>query len=894
MEKKAMPILMLFLASMLSFQVVGSEPAPKLIRKKLYTKQFFSYYRDSVAQDTTKKDTLNPDKKQEKKKQEKKTKKKLPYEKLFDNKKYQTAKGQFITLHKIGEKVYFELPVKYMKKEMLFGTTVSTVSDPSLLTVGMQYTEPIPMYFEIQDSLIALKYVNSKVYAPKENVNIQAAIEGNFTNPTFSAFKIEAYKPDSTAVVFDMSSLVAKNSSLIQIIPKKMGQITITAVDKPELASARAIKAFDNNISIRTELSYSISASIMGIIPLFKDEPFTTNVTHTFTLLPEQKITPRIADARIGIATTNKIYFPKNQGYIDDISFTQRWDVTPKDKKAFEQGKLTEPEKPIVFYLDNAFPASWKGAISNGVLRWNKAFEKIGFKNVIQLKDFPKNNPDFDPDNLTYSCIRYIPYPQAGIMNTHWSDPHTGQILNASICIYNNIEEQLHQQRFIETAHIDTSVRGKKLPQQAFEQALSHVVAQQIGSVLGLTENLAASSGIPVESLRNKEFTQKYGNTYSIMDQVEYNYVAQPQDQGVNLLPPDLGAYDYYAIDYNYRYFPYEQTPQQQYQELEKMVDKNSVEPKYRYVPVQYQGIYDPTVLIGDLGDDPIKVADYAMKNLKIVTQNLQNWIKDDQDSRIKKQLYLQTVQKNYMYFRNVSYLLGGIIMNNSKENSGVPRYKVISKDKQKQALQWCIQTIKNFKKLSNTELEKKGFIDVSYYDQIIEFLALGVFQANNKIAISWSLDNSSYSQRDFINDLANEIFKGIEQAKTPNDSEMYLQKVFIETAFGSSKGVSQSVKLGQRALSSKVIPSELILSLYKEKTPKINNFSTHLGFGKPNEPLAPKVYAQNKSNVYFYQSVQRLKPTIEKAYQKASNQELKAHYNYLLVKIKKIIDNEQ
>lgn len=132
--------------------------------------------------------------------------------------------------------------------------------------------------------------------------------------------------------------------------------------------------------------------------------------------------------------------------------------------EAWKRGELVEPKKPIVFYLDDALPEQWKEPTRRGALRWNKAFEKIGFKNVVQVVDFPKNDPDFDPANLKYSCIRYVPVAIENAMGPSWVDPTTGEIINASVLIYNDLVGLINEWRFVQTAQIDPRVRGNVLP----------------------------------------------------------------------------------------------------------------------------------------------------------------------------------------------------------------------------------------------------------------------------------------------------------------------------------------------------------------------------------------------------------------------------------------------
>lgn len=161
---------------------------------------------------------------------------------------------------------------------------------------------------------------------------------------------------------------------------------------------------------------------------------------------------------------------------------------------------------------------SWKHAIRKAVLRWNQAFEKIGFKNVMQVYDFPKDDPEFDPDNLKYSCIRYSPNPTPNAMGPSWVDPTTGEILNASVIVYNDIIKLNNFWRFIQTAQVDTRMRTSKMPDDVRDESIEYVIAHEIGHTLGLMHNMAASNAYPVDSLRSVSFTQKYGTTPSIMD----------------------------------------------------------------------------------------------------------------------------------------------------------------------------------------------------------------------------------------------------------------------------------------------------------------------------------------------------------------------------------------
>lgn len=823
--------------------------------------------KDSLkAENTISKDSL---------KENKKEKKKTPYDLLFDKKKKETAKGGFITLHKVGEKLYFELPVKYLKKQILWGSSIASVSDPTFVTVGRSYTNPTTFYFDIQDSMVVMKRPNRQVYAPNKNESLEKAIASNFKDPTISAFKINAYSNDSTAVVFDMASVVAKSNSTFPIIPQQVDQYKISTTAQNQLAAVRRIKSFDNNVSIRTELNYLISATIMGIIPVVKDMPFTTEVTHSFILLPEQKMLPRFADARVGISATDKVTLTSDQQGVKFVYFTNRWNLTPDNEKQYLSGKLTAPKKPIVFYIDNHFPQHWKSSIKKGVLRWNSAFEKIGFKNAIEVRDFPQTSATFDADNIAYSTIRYIPFSSKEISSCFWTDPNSGEIINGTLSIFANTEDLLHDKRLVETAAVDASVRSNKLPKDLFEESLASVVTHHIGKILGLEVNLAASSAFSTESLRDKAFTSKYGISASVMDENPFNYVAQPSDKGVKLLQDQLGVYDDYAIDYNYRFLE-GVNPEKHYETLGKMVDNKANNAMYRYVPIQKYGVIDPSALSDDLGDDSYKTAHYAFKNLEYINQHFPQWIKNDEDTQIKKRLYLLIVQKYYNLFKNIQTKIGGVYVNNSKESSNVPRYRVVDYKQQKEALLWSINTIKNLHQKANTSFERKGYAEISYYDQLLEYLASALFSSNKNILIASALDKNSLSQKVFFETLKNEIF-ALADGRTLSNNELFLQKFFIERASGAVLG-SEKQKSG---VSFNALQST-------------NSISENEGFGVPNQALFPKVYIKGKdqSDMLFYENLVSLKPKIEKAIEKASTPQMKAHYNYLLVKINKTIED--
>lgn len=828
------------------------------------------------------------DTKKEKKEEDK-------YTKFFKDKKVETARGKFVTLHKIDGNVYLELPTKYLGKELMMGAKVTSTTDPDYLAVGSMNSAPIVFRFEKQDSVIVMKAPNSIVYRRDASPELQKALELNYRDQSVESFTPEVYKADSSAVVLKINSLVTESSPFFEIVPSQQGPFKITSSRNSSLTFVRGLKAFDSNASVRVEMNFSVNASLMGVLTVAKDMPLTAEVTYTILPVEASNAIPRFADARVGYQTTRKVSFPDYLDQSEPVYLAHRWQLVPKDKKAYAKGQLTEPEKKIVFYLDSAFPASWQRPIREGVLRWNKAFEAAGFRNAIEVRDFPKNDKQFDPDNLEYSCIRYIPNSQETIASSNWTDPRTGEIFSGNLTIYNNVEALLHKQRFIGTAAVDPQVRSSRLPQALFEESLSQLVTQEMGSVLGLLRNYAASASYTTDQLRSAKFTKESGLTPSILDGVTYNYLAQPSDKGVRLINDQLGVYDLFAIDWGYRYFDLKGDPAAEAKELLSRVDKRAREPYLRYAPEQRYAV-DPTVRTEDLGNDPIKTAELTMKNLAFIQSNLSKWITNDPDSRKKKSLYLAIVQGYYLQLKNAMSLVGGVVCQESRLSTSLPRYQVVPKAKQREAFQWLLRQAKDFQGKADRNFERKGFIDVSYYDQLLEFLVKDIYDLRSRIIIASQVDSKTYSLGEYFDDLYQATFASTIAGKSPNHMERLLQIAFIDKSVAgtvnprnATPGMPYSFAGAPASAGGKLIG----LASATDYSDALKSDRVNYGGGNPSASIYPmaNVPALDTSEQYMYAALLKVRPLLEQRAASTTDRTLKAHYQTLAFKVAKLLD---
>ena len=371
-------------------------------------------------------------------------KKESKYDQLFEGKKYVTREGM-ITLHKFEDKVYFEFPLTLLKREFLLGSTVVEISDNGNAIIGQKPTDPLHIAFQKRDKKIELVQISLpsvlQVYSDTDQESYNRAIRNSNIPPVLKAMEIMAYNADSTAVVFDMTWLfLADDARLTPFEPYSRstgyGKLKRRATFNREVSYIDDIKAFEDNIAVISSLSYdqSLMSPVTG---KSVKTAVTVKMNRSMILLPEKDLMRgRLADPRVGLFYSVKENMTTETDGSRYTFLMNRWRVEPEDMEAYKRGELVEPVKPIVFYVDNGFPEDWKAAVHAGIREWNKAFEEIGLKNVMVSRDFPTDDPEFDPDNLKYSCIRYAPISIANGMGPSWTDPRTGEIINASVYIY--------------------------------------------------------------------------------------------------------------------------------------------------------------------------------------------------------------------------------------------------------------------------------------------------------------------------------------------------------------------------------------------------------------------------------------------------------------------------
>lgn len=621
-------------------------------------------------------------------------KKQTPYEKLMKEVADSACGGTFNLYRTSKDKIYMGFPRNMMGRRMLVGSTITATSNPAYLNVGYKYVKPTYFQIDLKDSLVVLSVPGAN--ATSSDPGMQTALERSYIPKVLRRIAVQATSKDSSEVIFEVTPLI--NS----VAPKgKDFSLTKAADEKSTWFSD--LKAFNDNASVKVHSNVDFTKTFL----MLKGKVGSGSMAYTvsFMLLPENPMPARVQDSRIGVFPVGpgegsvKYNLTSAEDGFKGYVLASRWRLELSDTTAWKNGQKVTVRNPIVWYVDNSFPEAWKAPIKTGVLAWNRAFEAIGLKDVMQVRDFPtaEEDPQFDPDNLKYSCIRYVPDATMNAMGPSWVDPVTGEILNASVLVYNDVIKLINNWRFVQTAQVDEKVRAVKMPQDIIDESMVYVISHEIGHTLGLMHNMGASSAYPTDSLRNAAFTAKYGTTPSIMDYARFNYVAQPGDKGVRLVPPTLGVYDEYAIKWLYTPVPGAKDIWEEAEIAGKIIEAKAGDPLYRYGAQQMAtsaayGSYDPSARTEDLGDDPIKSSDYGIRNLKYILPRMNEWIgADDEDFTHRGDLYTQLTNQYYRYIGNVMAQVGGIYLNNVKDGSAVKPSVPVARKVQRASLKWVV-----------------------------------------------------------------------------------------------------------------------------------------------------------------------------------------------------------
>jgi hypothetical protein len=704
------------------------------------------------------------------------------YYNLLRNKSL-TRKGLFF-VHKVEDKYYFEIPDSVLGRDLLVVGRIAQgaagVRQGYTGYAGDQIGSTIIRFEKGPGHKLFLRRITYQDHAGDTTNAMYTAVIRSNLQPLVASFGIGAYSPFDKNYVIDVTDYVNGDNDILFFNSATKRSMHVGGLLR-NMCYIKDINSFPKNVEIRTIKTYNLSTS---------GEPFTMELNTSIVLLPEQPMRKRFADSRVGYFTERYTDYNANPQGVKVVNYIKRYRLEPKpeDVERYKKGELVEPEKPIVYYIDPATPKKWIPYLVMGIEDWQKAFERAGFKHAIQAKLAPTaaEMPNWSLEDSQHSAIVYKPSSIANAAGPVITDPRSGEILESHINWYHNLMSILRNWYFIQCSPVDQRAQKMTFDDELMGQLIRSVAAHEVGHSLGLTHNFGASSTVPVEKLRDREWLDEHGHTPSIMDYARFNYVAQPEDSvSQRGLISRIGEYDLWAIEWGYRWYPQLKSPEEEVAVLNKWVTKKQENKSLWYGSEMSSD--DPRSQTEDLGNNAMVAGDYGIKNLKRVMQNLLTWTYEENDGyKDLTEIYTGISSQFDYYLSHVLQNIGGIYETPKSPAQSGPVFQMVPLETQKEAMTflknnifttptWLLDTMV----LARTGESPTQTITKSQDMVLQHMLSTSTL---SKLAVSEAIyGDRSYRLIDYFNDLDEVMWSELKSYKPVDIYRRNLQRSYLD-----------------------------------------------------------------------------------------------------------------
>ncbi|MEH1791685.1 zinc-dependent metalloprotease [Nostoc sp.] len=595
-------------------------------------------------------------------------------------------------------KIYLEIKPEQLNKDYLAIVTLESGVGERGIYSGLP----------LSDFLFYFQRVNNRLHFVVRNVKFRAeskpekrSLARSFSDSVLYSLEIANIDPQNENILINLDELLMQDFPGLTPFLKYSLQADYRLDGRKSYFGE--INSFPENVEIDSIYGFS-SLEGSNLVTVPDSRALTLKVHYSFSQLRENNgYIPRLADDRVGYFITAFQDLSNNNPHESFVRYINRWHLEPSNPNA----ALSPPKKPIVYWIENAVPLEYRDAIREGILMWNKAFEKAGFQNAIEVQQMP-DDADWQPADVHYNTIRWFNSLDEGFARGPMRvNPFTGEILDADIIVDANMVRSV-QQEYHALMEVNSSLVDKKscqvfwrkqnadaknylLPNSEFcygmessnqaqmgalalsilpnitpssetmkeyvHQYLRSLIAHEVGHTLGLRHNFHGSTMLTPEELNNTEITHTKGLVGSVMDYLPVNIAPQGVQQG-DYFPGVVGPYDEWAIEYGYKKSPSVEIegiiPESEKSFLEQIA-LASPQPELSYATDEDIWDINPLANVWDMSSDVLLYSQWQMDNARVMWERLDKGYLSKGESYSNLRVSFNRVFK--YYFRNATLL---------------------------------------------------------------------------------------------------------------------------------------------------------------------------------------------------------------------------------------------